>query len=459
MKRSLIGNAFNVLSTIILQLTIANVLGTSKEASYLFYSITLATVVVSISSSLVQSLYFPLLMRNKLINLPVLKSVLRFTLFSLSIYFLINLAVYTYGGYFDNYFIPSNLFLLIATFGSFQLISTLLVGLSYLQGNRLGPALSPAIPSITAIIQLKSEPSLKEVFSSLIIGSLLQVVFLCFTIKKMRFEFDVRPKTWSILNFSLTSISYSALSFTTLYQRHVLGNTSDSAIAIYSYAEKSALTQQSALAFGLNQSAFGEWNSNDHKTKDESLDSVSRHFKATCFIVGIFGLFCISFSQELIMIVFERGAFRSESTVLVAETFLLLQYFVYFSSLSSLWSNLYFSRIKSNVVIYTSLLGSMLICGYVYFLNFPSPHLIALGVSGVTTFVLFLRLIYSERTSVLNERKFWRMVLFVSFSQFIFMSICTFASYNFAFYFRVGTFLVVCLLLLRVSKVFTSSKL
>ena len=156
--------------------------------------------------------------------------------------------------------------------------------------------------------------------------------------KKLRpdkIRVSITPYYWKMI-FKITLIAFLGqflISTSILIEQHYAWKVGEGAISILSYANRVAFLLIGLVSVAITRSTlpvFSQIATNDKKKFEKILSKLCLIF----FTVGVFiTIITMSFSNEIISIIYERGSFNPNDTLSVSKTFtaLVLQIPMYFS--------------------------------------------------------------------------------------------------------------------------------
>ncbi|MDH2926805.1 murein biosynthesis integral membrane protein MurJ [Lonepinella koalarum] len=291
---------------------------------------------------------------------------------------------------------------------SFFLISILNAEKRFGIGELAGVVYSIVV--LSTLFLFYHQYGIDAIIYSFLISSIVTFITLYGVVYGYKYKItSVNFKTNSIISLS-TLVGSSMIYIGQIYDRTIATNLSEGSLSALNYSGNIHSLVNTFLIISVVNVIYSEFVSID-KDRDDFLHKINALFNnsISVFIVILLpvSLFLFAFSQYIVSIVFERGAFNNESVVMTSDVFKMYVIGTVFFAINNLSVRLFYSLNDRKLPIITGiafLLLNMLIC-YV-FSNYWGVSGISLAVSitGICSTIVLISFLASKYRIFLESR-------------------------------------------------------
>jgi len=392
--RNTLANAFNYFTTFLFHMILAYRFGTERTLSILIVIIGVSTSIISIFANSSQVTLLPSLSAGGRERDSALHKMWMLTLVAnlvniISLYLLIHLQILAFK-------LDQAMILFYLVFGLMQLFA-LQLSTIHLSTKKVTSALySPAIPSLTGSVACAYAASLNWIMFGLVLGTLLQIVFLLTTNCRYRVESKQLPTQSSESKLLFLNIfQYAAIAASSILQKITLQNHSFESLSIFNYADRIASNAQGIAMNGISTGLLSEWSQ-----PDSDFEEVERKKRQIIQVFQVLFLIVVplaSFGEEIVALCFQRGKFGADITLQVSQLLILMQVLIVLQTVAIIWANMLYSigRIRAPS-IFGIIQSTLTIVTYALNWNRLSALILVLYLIVINGFMIACKLLFIQ---------------------------------------------------------------
>ena len=335
-----LANSLNYATTFLFQIFLAFRFGADKDLSILIILIGISTSVIGIFANTSQVALLPSISDGGLTRTIALRKMWALTLLGN----LINLIVIFFLNRLDvlPFELDVNKILFYLVFSSLQLFALQLITLHLSNKSIASALISPSIPSFLGTLTCAFTASIHWIMFGLIIGTLLQIIYLAISIGEPQSErIPNSRQSPSSMSLILNLTQYTFISISSVMQKICLQNYSFEALSTFNYADRIANNAQATTLNGITSGLFSEWSQpkSDFRNLARKKSQIIQVFKILFLVVMSISIF----SDELVALCFQRGKFDQDLTLQVSQLLVQMQILVLVQAVATIWANMMYA--------------------------------------------------------------------------------------------------------------------
>jgi putative peptidoglycan lipid II flippase len=327
MLKSTAGTWVNYLTTALFQVLFARRFGSTADASAYALTFNIAVGLAAIVVGTTQSIYIPrMLTPSEALLTTVVGRMARLTLIALLVFGGLAAAASVLAPVIapkinrpGTHFVE--LVRLAALFGFSQVLVGQLAAVSWARGSRFLPAVSPAIPSIIALVPLAHghAATTATLYELLTAGSLLQVVVLTAAAEKRLVFSGDKLDPLGKLTVAWFG-AFAAAQLIVPFEVFIAAHASASGGAEFNYAYRAIAVAQALIVGGVVSAALPDWSTHVRHNARLMLErSIAQTISAAALALFLAAAIGLVASKTLVQVAFQRGTFTAHDTHVVSQ--------------------------------------------------------------------------------------------------------------------------------------------